>query len=163
MFQVGDGIAYTNKGIFQIKEIKSKRNRKREIESWYVLYRMKNDVETSITTPVTNPNLRLIMKEEDILALIDDMPTLQTVWNDDRHIREERFQTMLNSGDIRQWAIMLKTIFEMKKQKETIKKTISERDKFFFNQSVDLMFEEISLCLHIKREEVNDFIFSKLA
>ena len=34
MFQIGDEISYTNKGIFQVKEIINKRNRKREVESW---------------------------------------------------------------------------------------------------------------------------------
>ena len=118
MFQIGDEISYTNKGIFQVKEIINKRNRKREVESWYVLHSINNDVETSITTPVTNPNLRLMMSKEDILQLIEDMPTLETVWSDDRHVREDRFEKMLNSGDIRQWATMSKTIYEMKKQKE---------------------------------------------
>ena len=51
MFQIGDEISYTNKGIFQVKEIINKRNRKREVESWYVLHSINNDVETSITTP----------------------------------------------------------------------------------------------------------------
>lgn len=118
MFQIGDEISYTNKGIFQVKEIINKRNRKREVESWYVLHSINNDVETSITTPVTNPNLRLMMSKEDILQLIEDMPTLETVWSDDRHVREDRFEKMLNSGDIRQWATMSKTIYEMKKQKD---------------------------------------------
>lgn len=127
MFQIGDEISYTNKGIFQVKEIINKRNRKREVESWYVLHSINNDVETSITTPVTNPNLRLMMSKEDILQLIEDMPTLETVWSDDRHVREDRFEKMLNSGDIRQWATMSKTIYEMKKQKEINKKNISER------------------------------------
>ena len=163
MFQIGDEISYTNKGIFQVREIISKRNRKREIESWYVLHSMNNDVETSITTPVTNPNLRFMMSKEEILKLIEDMPTLETVWSDDRHIREDRFEKMLNSGDIRQWATMSKTIYDMKKQKERNKKTISERDKFFFDRGENLLFDEISLCLHIKRDDVHDFIFSNIA
>ena len=161
MFQIGDEISYTNKGIFQVKEIINKRNRKREVESWYVLHSINNDVETSITTPVTNPNLRLMMSKEDILQLIEDMPTLETVWSDDRHVREDRFEKMLNSGDIRQWATMSKTIYEMKKQKEINKKNISERDKFFFDRGENLLFDEISLCLHIKRDDVHDFIYSK--
>ena len=89
------------------------------------------------------------------------MPTLETVWSDDRHVREDRFEKMLNSGDIRQWATMSKTIYEMKKQKEINKKNISERDKFFFDRGENLLFDEISLCLHIKRDDVHDFIYSK--
>ena len=49
----------------------------------------------------------------------------------------------------------------MKKQKEINKKNISERDKFFFDRGENLLFDEISLCLHIKRDDVHDFIYSK--
>ena len=162
MFQVNDYVSYTNKGIFQVKEVQCKRNRKKEMEGFYVLQNMKNDVITSIKTPITNPSLRLVMSENEILKLIDQMPSIQTVWSDDKKIREDRFQKMLTSGDIWQWAQLSKTIYEMKKEKEEHKKMISDKDKFYFSMAEDLLFEEISMRFHIKRDEVNDFIFSKL-
>lgn len=162
MFQINDNVSYTNKGIFQVKNIIEKRKGRKEKEFWYVLHNIKGDVETSITTPSTNPNLRLIMKKDDILALIDKMPSLTSCWDDDKRIREERFQSMLDSGDIWMWAQLANTIYLMKKQKEEIKKTISDKDKYFFDRAEDLLFDEISLCFHIKREKVHDFIFSKL-
>lgn len=162
MFQINDYVSYTNKGIFRIQEIIKKQNRKREVACWYVLHNIKNDVETSITTPSTNPSLRLIMQKQDILQVIHDMPAIKTVWDDDKRIREDRFQELLTSGDVRKWAQLSKTIYEMKKQKEEIKKTISDKDRFYFDQAEDLLFEEISLCFHIKQEEVSSFIFSML-
>lgn len=162
MFEIDDYVSYTNKGIFQIQEILKKRNRKREVECWYVLHNIKNDVETSITTPSTNPSLRLIMRKQDILQLINDMPALETVWDDDKRIREHHFEELLTSGDIRKWAQLSKTIYEMKKQKEEMRKSISDKDRFYFDQAEDLLYEEISLCFHIKQEEVSDFIFSKI-
>lgn len=162
MFKVNDYISYTNKGIFQIKEIITKRNRKREKESWYILYKIKNEVETSIQTPATNPSLRPIMKKDDILLLIEDMPNLKTEWNDNKKEREDHFQTMLNSGDIRQWAILSKTIYEMKQQKEAIKKSLSEKDKFFYDRAEDLLYDEISICFQIQCNSVQDFISSNI-
>lgn len=163
MFQINDYVSYTNKGIFQIQDIITKRNRKREVECWYILHNIKNDVETSITTPATNPYLRLIMQKQDILSLINEMPILKSVWDDDKRVREERFQDMLTSGNVRKWAQLSKTIYEMKKQKEEVKKSISDRDRGYFDQAEDLLFEEIALCFQIKREEVENFIFSKIS
>lgn len=162
MYEVDTYVRYGGNGVFRIKEIITKKLSMRERKKYYVLERVFG-VETQITTPIDNPNLRAIISKQDVDALIEKMPSLQTNWIDDRRLRNEAFKSMLASNDIYQLATLIKTIHDKQEEKEREKKQISDEDLATFHQAEEILAEEIALIVGLEKEEVTPYILKKVA
>lgn len=162
MYEVDTYVRYGGNGVFRIKEIITKKLSMRERKKYYVLERVFG-VETQITTPIDNPNLRSIISKQDVDALIEKMPSLQTNWIDDRRLRNEAFKSMLASNDIYQLATLIKTIHDKQEEKEREKKQISDEDLATFHQAEEILAEEIALIVGLEKEEVTPYILKKVA
>lgn len=162
MYEVNTYVRYGGNGVFRIKEIITKKLSMRERKQYYVLERVFG-VETQITTPVDNPNLRAIISKADVEKLIEEMPTLETNWIDDRRMRSEAFKAMLASNDVTQLASLIKTIHLRQEEKEKEKKQISDEDLATYTQAEEILAEEIALIVGIEKHEVTPYILSKVA
>lgn len=158
MYEVNDYVSYGAKGIFQIKDVLMKKGKSGQKEQWYVLYSLKDGIETSVTTPSSNEAIRKILSKEAIEKLIREIPSLETVWSENKTIRYQLFQGMLESGSIRKLAQLSKTISLVKEEKEVCGKQLAEKDKEYLHRAERLMFEEISVSIHIKQDKVLDYV-----
>lgn len=163
MFQKDDYLRYGAKGIFQVDDIVKRRDKNNKKTSWYVLLSHSNGVRTKILTPVENDELCNILSKDEAHQLIDEVPTLETIWNDNKHQREDTFKKILSSGKTRDLVQMIKSIHLAREEKLKEKKDISERDKEFFKNAENILFEEISISCGIEKDNVMNFINSKLS
>lgn len=159
MYSVQSFVRYGANGVFQIKDIISKKVSRKETKQYYVLERV-SGVETRITTPIDNPNLRAVLCKEDTLRLLEGMPELPVLWIEDRHARSDRFRSMLASNDMKQLAQMIKTIYLKKREKEQNKKQLSNEDLEFLSQAEAILCEEIALSLDLEKEAVPAYLIS---
>lgn len=158
MFTSDTYVRYGAKGIFQVQEIIEKKGRHNTREFWYVLHSLKNGIETSVTTPVINTCIRQILDKETIQELIDEIPTLETIWSENKSLRYESFQKVIESGSARKLAQLAKTLYLIRDEKELCGKQIAERDREYLKRAEDLLFEEISMVFDIQQSEVKDLI-----
>lgn len=158
MFETKDYVRYGSKGIFQIEDIVRKKDRSGKLKDWYVLHNNQSDVETSVLTLADNDTIRKIMTEKEVKKLIEQIPEIPSAWIEDKSKRFLQFQDMLNSGSMYQLIQLLKTVYEAKEIKDLAGKQISERDKDFYKSAELLLSEEISVCLHMKKEDVPEYI-----
>ena len=161
MFQVQDYVRYGARGIFQVEEIIKKELRPRHKEICYVLNSVYG-INTKIVTPASNPMLRPVMKREEIEQMIEEMPRLESEWIDDKRTREEVYRKILAEGDGRKLAQLIKSIYTQKQDKLRDRKSISRSDAEILEQAEELLHEEISLSFQIKKEEVADYLLSRL-
>lgn len=162
MCEVNDYVSYGAKGIFQIKDIISKKGKAGHKVQWYVLHSMKDGIETSVTTPSVNATIRKILNKSEINKLISDMPSFESVWDENKTVRYLAFKEMLESGDIQKLAQLTKSIYLIKLDKEKAGKQLAEKDKEYLGRAERLLFEEISLCFDIKQDEVLNFVCKKI-
>lgn len=158
MYSVQSFVRYGANGVFQIKDIISKKISRKETKQYYVMERI-SGVETRITTPIDNPNLRPVLCKEDTMRLLEGMPELPILWIEDRHVRSDAFRSMLASNDMKQLAQMIKTIYLNKREKEQ-KKQLSNEDLEYLSRAEAILCEEIALSLGLEKEEVPAYLFA---
>lgn len=161
MFEKEIFVRYGTHGVFQIKDILTKKEGKQR-KQYYVMEAVYG-VSTRITTPVENANIREILSEEAIHDLMAQMPTIEIKWNDDKRMRYEMFREMLTSNDPFSLVQVIKSIYAKREEKEAQKKAISDDDLAVFHHAEDILAEEICLRLQIEKEEVSDYILQHAA
>ena len=162
MLKVNDYVRYGAKGVFQIKEIQKRRNKENKKVDFYVLYNNTDGVETKIVTPAKNDSIRKVMSKEDALSLIQNMEHIEIIWDNNKRTRDDLFREMLTSGNMTKIAQLLKSIHFTRLEKIKEGKDISQRDKEVYNNAENLLFEELSVCFDISKNEVLDLILSNV-
>lgn len=161
MFKVNEFVRYGSFGIFQIKDIEVRKTKEGKKQTYYVMY--SNDgVETKIITPIDNESLRPVMQSEEIEQLILSLPSLQDCWIEDKRLREEQFYKILKSGDMKQLAMLIRTLYLKKEEKATLGKQLAQKEQDILRQAENLLNEEVSLIAHIEKQEVVSYISEKL-
>ena len=158
MFKINDYVRYGAKGVFQIKEIQKRRDKNNKRCEWYVLYSNSDGVETKIITPANNNTLRKVLTKEEAYALLDQIDSLDLIWDVNKRTRDEMFHDILVSSDLLKLAQLIKSIHFVREEKLKEGKDISQKDKDVYKNAENLLFEELSVCFDIKKDQVLDFI-----
>lgn len=161
MYKIGDYVRYGAKGIFKIEDIIKKQDQHGKQQTWYVLNSMRDGIETSVVTLVDNDHIRKILDKPAIQHLLDEMPNLATIWDENKIVRYQKFHEIIESGSIYKLAQLAKTIYVIHKEKELCGKQLAQKDKEYLEQAQQLLFEEISLSYHIQEEDVLDMILRR--
>lgn len=162
MLELNTQVRYGDRGIFCVKEITRKKNKERKWEDWYVLCAMHEGVETTVVTPSWNQKIRPLLRQEEILQIMEDMEHLPTIWIEDKRLRTDTFKEILSSGDFLKMAQLIKTIYLKKQEKSAVHKMISDQDNEILKYAEGLLFEEIALCFNVECEQVAQFIMQKV-
>lgn len=158
MYKANEYVRYGEKGVFQVQSIQKRALKGKELIDCYILYANQNGLETTVITPITNPFLRKILTKEEAIAVIKKFKDIEIEWNDNRHIRDEWARNILISGDVEDMAKLIKSAYLMKIEKNKVGKDISSKDKDVFRNAEKLLYEELSVSLGIKKEDVIDYI-----
>ena len=164
MFKVNDTIMYGTQGICEIVEITEKEfmDTKRE---YYVLKPI-NDMSATLFVPVnsekTESRMRAILSEREIHELIEAMPSEEANWIQNENERKEKYKRIIASGDHIELIKMIKALYFHKKKRESEGKHLYLSDERFFKEAERILYDEFQFVLNIKKDEVMDFIFSKI-
>ena len=101
MFSAGDYVHHVTGGLCLVEEITTLDMS--GVDSKKLYYRLKPIGETSGTlySPVDNPRtvMRKAVGEQEARMLIDDMPSIETLWIPEERAREQRYKEALMSMD----------------------------------------------------------------
>jgi len=161
MYQIQTYVRYGRNGVFQIKDIVTKKLSAKERKQYYVLEGV-SLVETRIVTPIDNPKLRAILTLDEIDELIAKMPQIPTKWIEDRRLRNEAFQAMIASNDAEKLVQVIKSIYLKKQEKEQMKKALSDEDMATLLSAEEILWEEIALSAGIAKDQVKPYILDKV-
>ncbi len=165
MFEIGDLIMYGARGVCRVTEIteldwsSAEHGRK-----YYVLDPLyKSDV---IYVPIDNDKvyMRPVMSKEEVLALIDSMPEIETDKRKARSIQQlaRFYQAAIDSHECEDLVRLTKSIHSKKKEAEKQNKQLGQIDIRYMEHAEDLLFGEIAAVLEIPRDSVIDFIDERL-
>ena len=164
MFNVNDRIHYGGSGVCVVQEIAVMRFG-RTRERYYVLRPLHQNASL-IYVPVDNPQLvskmRPVLTREEVDALIDAMPAVETVWIEDPQERKNSFDAMLRSNDCRDLIVIIKTLSEQKKRRQSQGKALHVSDDTCLREAQRLLFDEFAGVLGLKPAQVSEYIRQKL-
>lgn len=164
MFGKGELVVYGRNGICEIVDITTM-----EIEGvpkdklYYVLVPMK-EKGRRIFTPVENKKIiiRRILTCEQALALIDEIPAIEELWICNDKLREATYKECMDSCDCREWIKIIKTMYLRNKERASQGKKITATDEKYLHFAENSLYSELSLALHMKEAEMEDYITKRI-
>jgi CarD family transcriptional regulator len=164
MFQINEYVAYSNLGIFQVKEVRPARLGGAETMC-YVLKHLANPNST-LYIPTDNHDLlvriRPVLTRTKILAMIEGMSAEEVIeFKDDRE-RNRDFMIRVQSGDCRELIRVVKTLYQERAWKRKHGKSLTATDTKLMAQAENLLYDEFAFALGIDREAVVPFILDHL-
>ncbi len=164
MYNVGDNIHYGGSGVCVIQEIAVMRFG-RTRERYFVLKPLHQNT-SMIYVPVDNPQLvakmRPVLTRDQVEELISAMPEVETVWIEDAQERKACFDAMLRSNDCRDLIVIIKTLHEQKKRRQSQGKALHVTDDTCLREAQRLLYDEFAGALGMKPAQVNDYILQRL-
>ena len=159
MFKVNDYVMYGITGVCEILDIKKEELRNKEKKDYYVLKPVYSS-NTIIKIPVDNMkiSMRKIHSKAEVDYIINSIPNEKSVLIDDEKERNEKFKSMLKSGECNEWIQLIKSIYENKRYRKSVGKKLGKGDDEIMKTAERLINEEFATILNISPEEVNAYI-----
>ena len=165
MFNPGDVIFYGSTGVCRVNEIKmmefSKSGKK---QLYYILKPIYQDCD--ISTPVDNPKvfMRPVITKEEAERLIDMIPSIKAEAFHSSVLRQlvEHYEAAFQSHDCGDLIKLTMSIYAKKRLCEEQNRKFGALDERFMKRAEDLLFGELSVALGIEKDEVADYISSRV-
>ena len=164
MFSVNEKIHYGGSGVCIIQEIATMRFG-RTRERYYVLKPVYQN-SSLIYVPVDNEALvskmRPVLTRQEVDDLIDEMPSVETAWEEDSQQRKLNFDALLRSNQCRDLVVLIKTLQEHKVVRAKLGKSLHVSDETYLREAQRLLFDEFAGPLGLMPAQVNGYITEKL-
>ena len=160
MYEIGELIIYGTTGVCKVEEIGPLNMT--GINNGKIYYTLKPIYQDGkIFTPIdTNVFMRPIISYEEVHNLINLIPSINETLTGNKNLREieEYYKTFLETHNCLDIITLVKLLDEKKENSLADKKKPSQVDEKFRSIAENLINEEFSIVLGIKREEVADYI-----
>ncbi len=171
MFAVGEKVVHNEFGICLVGNIKTSRLPGEQPREFYELTPLTDDGHgTILYVPVEhNGCLREPLSRDQILMMIDAMLEISPMkyepeTNRTQDIENTRtvYRQLMNSGDFRDWVILLKTIYQKGKLLSAQRKRLNEYDSLARDIGERLLYGEIAGVMDIPVSQVEQFITRRI-
>lgn len=164
MFQVNDTVLYGSQSVCTVTEICEKKIGGEKIQ--YYALKPVFDNKSTIYVPCKNPKLvekmRRILSAAEIHALIDSLQGELLEWVSDDAQRKEKYGKIIQSGDRKALAVLIRTLYLHKIQQKTAGKKFHSVDEQLLDRAQKLLHEEFAYVLNIAPQDVPPFIANQL-
>lgn len=160
MFEKGRYIVYGTTGVCEIEDITSPDIQGAVKGRLYYVLSPCFQKGNRIFTPVDNEkvSIRAVMTREEADALVDEIPKIQELWDQDDKQREQHYRTAIKSGDPREWIRIIKTSYGRQQERKAQGKKVTTVDERYFHAAEEHLYSELAISLGIPREEVKAYI-----
>lgn len=164
MFKINDYVIYNSTGVYKIIDIRTEKDINDADTDYYILEPVYGN-NLTIKTPVNNTRIlmREILNKDQVLSLIKSLPAQETIWINDDRKRYEKFKAVLKTGDSREWARLVKTIYLEKQKKSEAGKKLMKADEDIMRIAEKNLCEEFAAALNIQPEEVISYIIEHVS
>ena len=161
-FKKDDCVMYKNAGVCHIIDIEAQ-SMDGENEILYYKLKPTSDINSTYYVPVASgeEKLRYLLTKEEVLSLIETMPTSEDeieVWSDNRRERREMYAQILKGNDQKAILQLISALYSRKQSSEMRGKKFSAMDESVMKNAESLMLQEFSIVLNMPQEEVKKFI-----
>ncbi|MBQ2862971.1 MAG: CarD family transcriptional regulator [Clostridia bacterium] len=165
MYKINDKVLYATDGVCVIEDI-AERTFGGKTETYYILKPYAKAI-SSIMIPVANEvlvsRIRRLLSVDEVLSLIDRMPQENSMeWIEDRKTRNAEYRSIIIEGDRVKLVRLIRTIYRYAQRQKEIGKKIHAQDERALGEAERILYDEFSVVLGIKREDVLGYIRDRL-
>ena len=161
-FDIGEYVSYGNNGMCNIEDIRPMQLSQSVEKMMYYILRPESNPKSTIFVPVNNQKLvskmRELMTKDEINAMLVRMKDRTLEWEKDVRFRTESFHEILNNGVNQDLILMIRCLHRKRQELVQLGKKLPARDSNTLKTAERLVEEEFAHVLHIKCEEVSDYI-----
>ncbi|MBO6214486.1 MAG: CarD family transcriptional regulator [Lachnospiraceae bacterium] len=159
-YSVGDYLMHENSGVCEVVEISEKALAGRGSEQLYYSLVPVFQKSSKVFTPVeAKVRIRDVKSKKDMQALLEQVPEIEIVEEENNKIRAEIFKEMIDSFDPTVLAKVVKTVYIRKKRRIAAGKKVMSSDERVMQVAGKKLFEEMAFALQKGREEVEAAFF----
>lgn len=164
MFEKGDYIVYGSTGICVVEDITTMDLPGISKERLYYVMSPYRQAGNKIFTPVDNPKmtLRRILTKEEVLALIDEIPSIEQIGIAEDKLREQKYKEYIRSCECKNWIKIMKTLYQRKQERVSQGKKVTATDERYFKMAEDNLYTEFSISLDIPKQEIEQYITDRI-
>lgn len=165
MYQAGDLVLYGSTGVCRVDEIREQSFPSMgEKRLYYVLRPLYEDCVISAPVDSDKVFIRPIISREEAERIIEKIPHIHAQAYHSRVSRElsEHYEAILKSHDCDSLVELTMSIYQKKRQLLDQKRKFGTVDERFLKRAEDLLFGELAAALEIPRDQVQDYIASKV-
>lgn len=161
-FDIGEYVSYGINGMCNIEDIRPMQLSQSVEKMMYYILRPESNPKSTIFVPVNNQKLvskmRELMTKDEINAMLVRMKDRTLEWEKDVRFRTESFHEILNNGVNQDLLLMIRCLHRKRQELVQLGKKLPARDSNTLKTAERLVEEEFAHVLHIKCEEVSDYI-----
>ena len=161
-FDIGEYVSYGINGMCNIEDIRPMQLSQSVEKMMYYILRPECNPKSTIFVPVNNQKLVSKMREpmtkDEINAMLVRMKDRTLEWEKDVRFRTESFHEILNNGVNQDLILMIRCLHRKRQELVQLGKKLPARDSNTLKTAERLVEEEFAHVLHIKCEEVSDYI-----
>ena len=161
-FDIGEYVSYGINGMCNIEDIRPMQLSQCVEKMMYYILRPESNPKSTIFVPVNNQKLvskmRELMTKDEINAMLERMKDRTLEWEKDVRFRTESFHEILNNGVNQDLILMIRCLHRKRQELIQLGKKLPARDSNTLKTAERLVEEEFAHVLHIKCEEVSDYI-----
>ena len=164
MYSVNETVRYGS-GVCTVQDITTMRFG-RTRERYYVLkpvYQNASLIYVPVDNEALTSKMRPVLTREEVDALINEMPSVETAWQEDSQLRKESFDALLRSNQCRDLVVLIKTLQEHKIRRQKIGKALHVTDETYLREAQRLLFDELAGPLGLMPAQVHDYLTEKFA
>jgi len=164
-FKVNDYVMYGGSGVCVVEGIGVPDISGIDNTKQYYFLKPLYTQDSTIFSPVGNSRvvMRKLITKEKALELIAQIPDIETIWDDNEKVREEKYLEALHAYSCYEWIRIIKTLYLKMEERVQHKKNAGEKDSRFLRMAEDMLYGELAIPLGMPREEVGPFIAAKVA
>lgn len=161
-FDIGEYVSYGINGMCNIEDIRPMQLSQSVEKMMYYILRPESNPKSTIFVPVNNQKLvsrmRELMTKDEINAMLVRMKDRTLEWEKDVRFRTESFHEILSNGVNQDLILMIRCLHRKRQELVQLGKKLPARDSNALKTAERLVEEEFAHVLHIKCEEVSDYI-----
>ena len=161
-FDIGEYVSYGINGMCNIEDIRPMQLSQSVEKMMYYILRPESNPKSTIFVPVNNQKLvskmRELMIKDEINSMLVRMKDRTLEWEKDVRFRTESFHEILNNGVNQDLILMIRCLHRKRQELVQLGKKLPARDSNTLKTAERLVEEEFAHVLHIKCEEVSDYI-----
>ncbi len=161
---IGDHVVYCSKEICLIESVVKKCfDGKNEIDYFRLVPVNTNKSSYYIPCENCESKVRPLLTKDEIYKLIDDIPSADEKWYDDRSERKHIFRSVLKSDDYHEIISMMHSLHIHEQEQISKGKKLLASDERIMNEAKHLIDQEFAFVLGINEDDVKEFIKTKLS
>ena len=164
MFQVGEYVLYGINGICRVAEIGPSPYDKADTRTFYLLIPVNNPMRSTIYTPVDNDRvpMRRLMTREEIDALIEAIPEIETLTVPVEKQRREIYRAVVGALRPEGYVQVIKTVDRRREELAAARRHFPVTDLEYGRLARHLLCSECAHVLGISETEADAYIADRV-